>query len=93
MNIGWHGFMGLLLAEFLAGCAMTPPRPPADPVAARCLDLYAALDEAVAKQGATPSSPARIADFPHLRVDRFLAAYREQSLTPAEVAAWLTRLN
>lgn len=90
-----------LLALALVACAVHPSRPPADPVAlsadnpraARCLERYAALDAAVAGRGTSPSSPARIAGFPYLRVDRFLAGYREQSLTPAETAAWWARLS
>ncbi len=88
-----YGLAGWLLAAALAGCAVQPPLPPADPAADRCLALYAALDTAVAEWGTTPSSPARIAGFPHLRVDRFLAGYRAQSLSPAETAAWLNRLG
>ena len=84
---------GIVLAGLLAGCALNPPRPPGDPAATRCLALYDELDAAVAEHGATPSAPARIAGFPYLRVDRFLASYREPPLNPAETAAWLTRLN
>ncbi len=75
-----------------AGCA-APPRTPADSNALRCLTVYAQLDAAVAQLGAAPSAPARIAGFPYLRVDRFLASYSDQSLSPAETVAWLTRLN
>ncbi len=47
----------------------------------------------MAERGTTPSSPARLAGFPYLRVDRFLAGYRAQPLKSAETAAWLTRLG
>ncbi|MDG4606637.1 MAG: hypothetical protein P9D89_11285 [Candidatus Contendobacter sp.] len=80
-------------AILLAACAVNPPQPPNNPVAASCLELYAALDTAVVEQGTMPSSPARIPGFPYLRVERFLSSYREQALSPAEIAAWLTRLN
>ncbi len=93
MNALRYPLLGLLLAGSLAGCASNPPRPPGDPAIARCLDLYAALDAAVAEHGSTPSSPTRIAGFPHLRADRFLADFRERALTPTETVAWLTRLG
>ncbi len=93
MNTMIRGLAGLLLLGAVAGCATNPPQPPNDPAAARCLDGYAALDAAVAEHGTTPSSPARIAGFPYLRVDRFLAGFREQALPPVETTAWLTRLN
>ena len=88
-----RSLVGIVLVTLLAGCALNPPRPPDDPIATRCLALYDELDAAVAEQGVTPSAPARIAGFPHLRVDRFLASFRTQSLNPDETAAWLTRLN
>ncbi len=84
---------GIVLVGLLANCALNPPRPPDDPAATRCLGLYDELDAAVVEQGVTPSAPARIAGFPYLRVDRFLASFRAQSLNPAETATWLTRLN
>lgn len=77
----------------LVACAVNPPRPLRNPAADHCLELYAALDVAVAEHGAAPSSPARIPGFPYLRVDRFLSSYREQVQNPAETVAWLTRLN
>ena len=93
MGVVGRGLAGVVLTGLLAGCAPNPPRPPDDPAAVRCLEEYAALDAAVAEHGTTPSAPARIPGFPYLRVDRFLAGFRAQSLNPAETAAWLARLN
>lgn len=93
MNAMKRGLAGLISVGILAGCASNPLRPPDDPAAARCLELYAELDETVAERGTTPSSPARIDGFPYLRADRFLADFRDRPLTSAEIAAWLTRLG
>lgn len=89
----WFLSMLLSAAAMLTGCALNPPHPPADSAAARCLEAYAALDAAVVAAGTTPSSPARIAGFPYLRVDRFLAGYRDQPMNLVATAAWLMRLN
>ncbi|MBK8750478.1 MAG: hypothetical protein IPL99_01990 [Candidatus Competibacteraceae bacterium] len=80
-------------AVLLVACAVNPPRLLHNPAADHCLELYAALDAVMVEHGVTPSSSARIPDFPYLRVDRFLSSYREQALNPAETAAWLARLN
>ena len=94
MNTLWRFLpMILLPAAMVSGCALNSPRPPTDSAAVSCLEAYAALDDAVAEAGTTPSSPARIAGFPYLRVDRFLAGYRDQPMNPVVTAAWLTRLN
>lgn len=90
--MGWS-LIGMVLASLLAGCALDPPQSPDDPVKAHCLEGYAALDAAVAEQGTTPSAFARVAGFPYLRVDRFLADFRAQPLNSAETAAWLTQMN
>ncbi|HYQ90964.1 MAG TPA: hypothetical protein VES89_02505, partial [Candidatus Competibacteraceae bacterium] len=82
----------LTLCCLLTACAVTPLRPPADPNAARCLALYESVDRIVAEQGYSPSSPARIAGFPYLRVNRFLASYREQPLNSTQRTAWLEHL-
>ena len=57
--------LALILCLLLAACAVTPLRPPANPDAARCLALYETVDRAVAEQGYSPSSPARIDGFPY----------------------------
>ncbi|MDG4598141.1 MAG: hypothetical protein P9F75_21030 [Candidatus Contendobacter sp.] len=90
--MGW-GLIGMVLASLLAGCALDPPHSLDDPVKAHCLEGYAALDAAVAEHGTTPSAFTRVAGFPYLRVDRFLADFRAQPLDPVKTAAWLTRLN
>ncbi|MFO1423401.1 MAG: hypothetical protein U1F70_07060 [Candidatus Competibacteraceae bacterium] len=93
MRVVERGPAWVVLAGLLAGCALNPPHLPDNPVAARCLEGYAALDAAVAEQGTPPSAFARVAGFPYLRVDRFLADFRTQPLNSAETAAWLARLN
>lgn len=78
----------------LAGCAVTSTlrSPAADPATAQCLNLYAAVDQAVAGHGVRPSYPVRIKGFPYLRVNRFLASYRDQYLNTAGLETWLERL-
>jgi hypothetical protein len=46
------------------------------------------MDALVADQGVTPSSPRRIAGFPYLRTDRFLASFRDDAPGEAEFDAW-----
>ncbi|HXH03814.1 MAG TPA: hypothetical protein VNN09_10910 [Candidatus Competibacteraceae bacterium] len=83
----------LFLSLFLLGaCASLPPAPPAGSPQAQCLERYQALDRAVAQHGYSPTFAARIPGFPYLRVDRFLASYREEPLTPPQSRAWLQAL-
>lgn len=62
-----------LLATLLAGCASFVPIP-ADPDQG----AIALVDRAVARAGAGDAAFARVAGFPYLRVDRFLAAMGEK---------------
>lgn len=82
-------FATLCAVLLFTACVLAPPT---NSEAARCLDLYNALDQAVARYGVTPSAPVRVQGFPYLRVDRFLASYRDQPLEPAARKAWLGRL-
>lgn len=89
------GRLALLITFLLlAGCATTSTlrSPPADPEIAKCLDLYAAVDQAVAEHGVTPSYPVRIEGFPYLRVNRFLASYRNQYPNTAGLGIWLDHM-
>ena len=77
----------------LGGCAALPsdsPRDAApDSLIARCERLYATLDEAVATAGVIDAGETRVAGFPYLRVDRFLASYRDTPLDAAALHAWV----
>jgi hypothetical protein len=79
----------------LSACALIPPSPPplpTEPQTSRCLDLYGAVDQAVAQHGVPPSYPSRIQGFPYLRVNRFLADYRNQPLDTLALKVWLENL-
>jgi hypothetical protein len=80
----------------LGGCA-TPASAPSravapDSLVARCERLYATLDEAVARAGVADGGAARIAGFPYVRVDRFLASFRTLQLDDAAQRAWVDSL-
>jgi len=51
--------------------------------AARCLDLFNHVDEAVAKAGVGDAQYARIKGFPYLRTSRFLASFGQEVSGPA----------
>jgi hypothetical protein len=76
---------------FLAGCATAPPQPPAD-LKAICHEVFRRVDRAVAEAGVADGMAARMAGFPYLRVNRFLASYAEEELDGARYAEWMNRM-
>lgn len=81
----------------LAGCAafgpQMPPRGEAGSELARCESLLAELDTVVAGQGRSDAGAARITGYPHLRVDRLLASFRDEVGDYTRFIAWLERLR
>jgi hypothetical protein len=59
----------------------------------QCETWYAALDAAVDAAGVRDAEATRIAGYPQLRVDRFLASYRNTATGDAALAAWLERMR
>ncbi|MDX1653937.1 MAG: hypothetical protein R3310_01865 [Candidatus Competibacteraceae bacterium] len=80
------------LLLWVAGCAAPPPLPLPSPDIVRCQGLFAALDEGVARYGFAPGYPRPVTGFPYLRVDRFLAGFAGQELSPAAREVWLGRM-
>ena len=59
-----------------------------------CASWLAALDEAVERAGVRDAEAYPVPGFPHLRVNRFLAAFRTQAAAdPAAFAAWQAQLR
>lgn len=83
-----------LVGLLIAACASTttPPLLSEQSAAAQCLELYRAMDQAVANYGTTPSSPVKIEGFPHLRINRFFASFDTKTMNRREQAAWLAQL-
>ena len=63
-----------------------------EPLLATCLESYQLIDDAVASAGVRDVEAHRVPDFPYLRMNRFLASFREQDLSPARLEAWVDRL-
>ncbi len=91
----------LLLISLLAGgCASVgvPPSPldarylETDAQAAACGRFFASLDDAVHDAGVADVQEARINGFPHLRVNRFLAADWRPSPDDKRFGLWAMRL-
>lgn len=87
----------VLAAGAMAGCVLAdrggPPEVPAPAVASQCRQWLVRLDNAVDNAGVRDAESQRFAGFPYLRVNRFLASFRNRSLTgDAAFAAWQQRL-
>jgi hypothetical protein len=63
-----------------------------EPRVATCLESYRLIDDAVANAGVRDVEAHRVPGFPYLRVNRFLASFSEQDLSPAPLEAWFDRL-
>lgn len=83
--------LAALAALWLAGCAQQPVVSP-QPQVSRCLGLYAALADAVASHGSSPSYPPSPGGFPHLALDRFHVALGRRLDEPNLLGPWIDRL-
>jgi hypothetical protein len=82
----------MILVLLLNACSTIPPLPAADNAVTRCLQIYREADGTLAGTGMIPSRPAPVAGFSYLRVDRFLASYRDQKMDQAALSVWLERM-
>ncbi len=86
-----------LLLTLLAGCTTVPTdgdarRYAANPQARDCAQWFKQLDQSVDAQGVRDAGASRVPDYPHLRVDRFLASFQAEVQDEARMQAWLARL-
>ena len=79
----------IVVACTLGGCASgtTPALGPLD-----CVALFDRVDAVVREVGVGDGGAARIKGFSHLRTDRFLASFRNESLPTAQLRFWVDRL-
>ena len=83
----------LAVGCLLAGCAAPGLRAPAvAPEDEACLRFFAQADAAVDAAGVRDALATRIADFPHLRVNRLLASFRDELADAATTRFWLAQL-
>jgi hypothetical protein len=87
-----------LLGLLLAGCAAVPqparsPHLGAPDPLGRCAALFAALDERALKAGALDGGSFRVEGHPYLRVDRFLASFRDETLEDRAFDAWVDHMQ
>jgi hypothetical protein len=91
--------LALAIVFGCAGCAtIQPPQrnhlDSADPQVADCARWFEALDLAVARSGVADIAARRMAGFPYLRIDRFLASLKDDAKTDPRVRqAWLEELR
>ncbi len=89
-------FWGILLfACLLQGCAGLDRQPSFSP-ASRPADaslFFTALDDAVEREAVGDAAAFRLAGFPYLRTDRFLADMATRLETDAQRSAWLSALR
>ncbi len=89
------------IAIVIAGCASVQQRPlepgQQEPSEARerdaCRRFFAELDARVERAGVADVETARIQGIPYLRVNRFLASYRELPMKSADFHMWVDRLQ
>ena len=84
----------LLAATLLAGCAVAPLQPlsPAQQAKDQCGEVFRRVDGAVAESGVADGMGARVAGFPYLRVNRFLASYARGELSDPQYGEWMDRM-
>ncbi|MCC7487532.1 MAG: hypothetical protein IT529_21370 [Burkholderiales bacterium] len=78
----------------LAGCAAAPAHRTAGAGDERadCVEVFRRIDAAVDRAGTGDGMSARVAGFPYLRVDRFLASHAAEPMPDAAFAQWMRRM-
>ncbi len=88
----------LLIPWAAASCAHLPqtarsPHVGTEGPTGACAEFFAALDQEVTQAGVRDPGTFRVAGYPYLRVDRFLASFRESATTDEAFEAWLDRMQ
>ena len=91
-------FVSWLSAHLLAGCATIPTPSRSDHVGeagsvGACADFFASLDKQIKETGVIDPGVFRVTRYPYLRVDRFIASFREEVDNQAAFAAWMDRMQ
>ena len=91
-------FVFWLIAIFLAGCATIPVPTRSDRIGESgpfggCADFFASLDKRTKEAGVLDPGVFRVKKYPYLRVDRFIASFREEIDNQADFAAWTDRMQ
>lgn len=89
-------FLCLFLLSIIASSCTTKQiglPAPVDHQQALCLLFYRQMDEAIFAHDAEDTSEHRVAGFPFLRSNRFLASFANESLSESAYAQWLEKLR
>ena len=83
---------------FISGCARIPlPTRSAHlnkpGVLGSCADFFAVLDQLTAEAEVLDPGAFRVKNYPYLRVNRFLASFRDEVVDPTTFALWIDRLQ
>ena len=79
-----------LIAALIAGCTAAPPR---TPETSECRNYFEALDLRAAHAGVRDGGTYRVPGFAYLRVDRFLASFRDEVTDDARFQRWVERMR
>ncbi|HYE34372.1 hypothetical protein [Methylocaldum sp.] len=85
--------VGAVLVLLIQSCAELKPLPSPRSREAACERFFGEMDRLVAEHGVADAGTALIPDFPHLRIDRFLASFVNKDLSHEAYAAWVERLR
>ena len=91
-------FVFCLFIIVLAGCATLPMPARSDRLGetgplGSCADFFASLDKRTKEAGVLDPGDFRVKKFPYLRVNRFIASFREDVDNKAAFAAWTDRMQ
>ena len=95
MYMKWMGSLTVSLLITLSGCASLRelPQEPVSSVDSTCIRLLDTVDRAIDRAGTRDSQAGRIAGFPFLRVNRFLASFRDELSDTDKFNFWIEQLQ
>ena len=91
-------FVSCLSAYLLVGCATIPAPSRSDRLGeagplGSCADFFASLDNQIKQAGVLDSGDFRVKKYPYLRVNRFIASFREAVDNQAAFNAWTDHMQ
>ncbi len=95
MYMRWRGSLAVSLVITLSGCASLRelPQEPVSSVDYTCIRFFDTVDRVIEQAGTRDSQAARMAGFPFLRVNRFLASFRDELTDADKFNFWIDQLQ